>query len=64
MQTGDPSNAFRQPGSAEYLPVLGLELHVVVVLGPVVANQQSQLCFPFQNKDMCLRPAFERTIAT
>jgi hypothetical protein len=46
VQPGHPSHALGQPGPAQPFPGLVEDLHIVVVLGPVIPHEQRHHCLP------------------
>jgi len=51
VRPGDARDPLRQPGLAQPAAGLVLHLHIVVILGPVIPDQQQQRPCP-----PCLRP--------
>jgi hypothetical protein len=45
MQPGDPGRTLRQPPGRQLAARLALDLHIVVILGPVISNEQQMSRF-------------------
>jgi hypothetical protein len=45
MQPGDPGRALRQPPGRQLPARLVLDLHIVVILGPVISDEQQMSRF-------------------